>query len=446
MDRLSKTNWRKKPVTAAVFLLILFAFIPSAAHAAVGTFKITVVQELSRSGGIFTYIFKPLETENPMPEGSAAEGYVFSIAGTNIAEIEIPNPGRRGVYRYLLFQINGAEEPGRISDTRVYTIEAHTDGEDFRIIVMNEDKTKADEIIFSNMNVFVPTDPDLMPDTPVRKTVFGSPAGDGVFAFALVSRDPSAPMPPGSVNGTKIIHITGSGGVTFGVWSYDGPGTHYYTVYELNDGIDGYTYDDAVYTITDMVKEKNGALTLTRVVTNGSNKPVSSFIFNNYYNAGEKPANPPAITIPPVTKAPPDTENPYDTGGPAATESSYDAYNPANTESSYDAYSPDDTEGPPDTMEARPVSYDAPGSPDPSDADGGIDIINASAESDPADPGFNLHNPDIPADSTGADSGAGPKTGDGANIGFLYGLFATGGAIAAGALFYLIAGERLGKC
>jgi hypothetical protein len=40
-----------------------------------------------------------------------------------------------------------------------------------------------------------------------------------------------------------------------------------------------------------MVKEQEGNLILTRVVTNDSNKPVTSMIFNNYYNPDGGAAN-----------------------------------------------------------------------------------------------------------------------------------------------------------
>jgi pilin isopeptide linkage protein len=131
-----------------------------------------------------------------------------------------------------------------------------------------------------------PTDPDDMFDPPVRMTVFGTPYEDIAFTFKLTSTDPLCPMPEGSEDGVKTIKITGSGVASFGTWSYTEPGAHFYTVYVVNENEIGYKYDTAVYTITDVVKAEDGALTLNRVITNKAKKQVTAMNFMNRYSAG----------------------------------------------------------------------------------------------------------------------------------------------------------------
>jgi pilin isopeptide linkage protein len=129
-----------------------------------------------------------------------------------------------------------------------------------------------------------PTDPELMFDPPVRMNVFGAPAGDSVFTFKLAASDPFCPMPEGSKDGVKTVRITGAGETSFGTWSYTQPGAHYYTVSVVDGGEADFNYDTAVYTITDVVKAEDGALTLNRIITNKANKQVRAMNFISKYN------------------------------------------------------------------------------------------------------------------------------------------------------------------
>jgi pilin isopeptide linkage protein len=144
---------------------------------------------------------------------------------------------------------------------------------------------------------FDPSDPLLMVDPPLKKTVSGSPDHDSTFTFKLEASDSSQPMPSGSLNGVKTITITGSGEGEFGTWSYEREGAYYYTVTEVNTGEAGYAYDPAVYTITDMVKGEDGTLVVSRTVTNATNKTVSSFTFINRYGSDGPKTGDDMVTI-----------------------------------------------------------------------------------------------------------------------------------------------------
>ena len=129
-----------------------------------------------------------------------------------------------------------------------------------------------------------PTVPALMVDPPIMKTVVGDqPASNGVFTFKLVANNPLQSMPSGSKDGVKTIAINGPGQGEFGTWSYDKAGTYTYTAYEVKGSAKGYTYDTAVYTITDIVKDENARLVLSRTVTNDSGAVVTSMYFVNEY-------------------------------------------------------------------------------------------------------------------------------------------------------------------
>ena len=326
MDRILEKKGKKTLCAAVLIMMTLIALTPLAAYAEPDAIRIVVNQAFNASNGVIAYRLKPLEPGNPMPEGSTAGGYEFTITGTGSAEIVLSGFRWEGVYRYELFQVIDTGKSGYVYDKRVYTIEAHTDEAlDVKVVIYNQDGTKAESIAFRNSHNTNTGDKIQMPDPVIRKTVFGNPGRSSTFAFRLAADDPAFPMPPGSANGIKTVYITGSGSNEFGVWDYDQAGTYYYTVYEVNAGESGYTYDSAVYTITDMVREENGNLELTRVVTNNANKPVASLIFNNYYNAGGTETQRPVI--PPTSTTPPPSIHLPVTTPPTATDDREDYYN-----------------------------------------------------------------------------------------------------------------------
>ena len=289
MYRTMNTRGKKALRALMMTALILFSLASPAARASEDALKIAVSQVSNVSNSAFTYRLKPLGAGNPMPEGSTKEGYTFTIVGTDTAVITLPGAALQGIYRYELFQVIGAEKAGYTYDRRVYTIEVHAEAEEgAKIIVLNQNGDKEGLIEFENNYRVPPSDPKLMTDPPVKKTVSGNPRYTTAFEFTLKAEDAASPMPAGSVRGIKTIRITGSGEGLFGTWSYDKEGTYYYTVRETDTGAGGYTYDKTVYTITDTVKEESSKLVVYRVVKNHLNKPVSAFTFINKFSEGKE--------------------------------------------------------------------------------------------------------------------------------------------------------------
>jgi len=292
MNKTRKMKIRKTICAAVLLMATLTVARPIVAYAADNPLKLTIRQIFDAAaapaqGDTFTYRFKSLDAGSPMPAGSTADIYTFTIAGTADKVIGPIGYTRPGVYRYELRQVS-EQKPGYIYDERAYTIAAYVDSSlRVEIIVTNADGTKAQSIAFRNIYGVLPSDPALMADPPVRKTVSGNPKNNGIFTFKLAARDASNPMPAGSAEGVKMVRITGQGEENFGTWSYGKAGTYYYDISEVNAGEAGYTYDKTIYTITDTVVDENGRLVLSRVITNAQNKQVTTLAFINQYNEGK---------------------------------------------------------------------------------------------------------------------------------------------------------------
>jgi len=291
VDYMNKRFLTKAGCAFAALLLLL---LPMGTQAANDVVVFTVEQVFTTTSqaaaSSFTYRLAAQQADSPMPAGSTAAGFTFAIDDNGSAQVGPFVDAAPGLYRYELFQLVETERPGYVYDRRVYHVELHVAADRaMQILAYNADGTKAEQLVFENSYAPLPSDPGLMPDTTVHKTVIGSPDKPAEFTFLLSARDAAQPMPPNSANGEKAIRITGTGKATFGTWSYSDAGTYYYTVYELNGGAGGYAYDTAVYMITDTVTDAGGQLALARVVTNGANKPVSDLSFINTFYKGEGP-------------------------------------------------------------------------------------------------------------------------------------------------------------
>ena len=224
MKKILETNRKNVLCVAAAIVMILMACMPPAANAAAGPLRITVNQVFTASGGagVFTYRLKPLGTGNPMPAGSTAEGYTFTIAGTSSVTIEPGTFVLQGVYRYELFQVIGASKPGYTYDKRVYTIEVHVDEEpDVIVIVYNEDRTKAETITFQNSysgggTTTPPTNPPpTTPPTnpPPTTPPTNPPPTDPPTTTEIPPTDPpTTEIPPTGPPLTELPPTDGSGG------------------------------------------------------------------------------------------------------------------------------------------------------------------------------------------------------------------------------------------
>ena len=283
---------RKRLLFAVVAAaMIIFAMTPLSAYSAENPLTFTVKQVVNAEAvqnHTFTYILNKLDPDKLVPMDVDGDNYTFLITGNSSVQLGPFAFNQPGIYSYEIYQLVADKKPGHKYDGRRYTIDVHVDSLlGTEIIIFNNDGTKTDIIVFENEIEALSTDPDLMVDPSVRKTVSGNPGHESTFIFRLAAQDASNPMPDGSIDGVKTITITGSGTSEFGTWSYENAGVYYYKVYEADTGERGYTYDTAVYTITDTVREDDaGQLELSRVITNDTNRQVTAITFINTYSGG----------------------------------------------------------------------------------------------------------------------------------------------------------------
>jgi len=283
-------------ILAAFLLLACLISISTGAAVAAGPGEVTFnVKQVFTSIGtppsnVFNYLLTPKLPANPMPVSGVDADGSFIVTGTADKTITL-NYTQAGVYEYEISLITPAGA-GYILDREVYSIKITTHSDlTCTVIIRNKNGDKVDEYLlyahsYDDDGTVLPSDPDVMVDPPVKKTVLGNPPADGIFTFRLAAGNPSNPMPVGSVNGVKIMTIVGPGEEDFGTWIYTAPGIYFYTISEVNNGVDGYAYDTMVYTITDTVTAVDGQLVVSRVVANNFNRPVTSFAFINTYSPG----------------------------------------------------------------------------------------------------------------------------------------------------------------
>lgn len=276
----------------ACLLPLMFPQAAQAAPADVVTLEIGQVftqPSGSTAADTFTYTLTALQPGNPMPDGSSGDTCTITITGTDTGIVGPVTYSTVGIYRYEIKQTVASARTGYTYDMQVYRVEVYTtntaDGLQADVVIYNGNGLKVLAITYENAYEPLASDPSIMVDPPVRKTVSGSPSKNGTFTFKLEAENKANPMPSGSKDGVKLMTIVGPGEEDFGTWNYTKAGTYHYTISEVDNSEKGYTYDAAIYTITDRVTDEGGQLSVARTVSNTDNKMVDSYDFVNKYTA-----------------------------------------------------------------------------------------------------------------------------------------------------------------
>ena len=238
----------------------------------------------------FTFNFKALDANNPMPEGSVdgiKEATITGSGTTSIGNIEFKLPG---TYVYELTEVHGAAR-GYTYDQTVYTFtykvkDVNGDLQSELVITKGTEEVNTAEFT----NVYKPN--PVKVDPPVEKVVVGSPENPSTFTFRLKTLNPNNPMPQGSSNGVKAVTITGAGETEFGEFEFTEEGTYVYEISEEVGSDSNYAYDASIYTITYTVTDDNGQLVVDTMVVkdDGTQIPVATFV--NTYTEPKKPTPP----------------------------------------------------------------------------------------------------------------------------------------------------------
>lgn len=144
---------------SVIFLMICPLSINAAENSSI-SIKLPVEQSFNDSTGkqtenVFSYVFKSLEEESPMPEGTQNGKYTFTMKENE--EIELPAIifEKTGFYRYEIRQEINKEKKGYNYDKEVYTVDIYikngTEGKlTAEVILYKSNGKKTDKIFFEN--------------------------------------------------------------------------------------------------------------------------------------------------------------------------------------------------------------------------------------------------------------------------------------------------------
>ncbi len=205
-----KKNYKLIGAVVLLLAVIVVGFIPVTVFAA-NPVSITVTQSFTTTQPLaadsFTYRFSALDPANPMPEGSGADGYEFTLEGNASAEIGPITYEAEGIFEYEITQVVNAPVTGYEYDTQVYTVSVYAyyyEGTlDTQVIVENEANEKVSDITFANAYTVEPpvvTTPPIEVTTPPvqtpEPTISIEPSTSPPTNPPLETLTPVTPQPP----------------------------------------------------------------------------------------------------------------------------------------------------------------------------------------------------------------------------------------------------------
>ena len=311
---------------AVLFIIFLAATMCPAIAAPTHTVQIPVTVGSAEPCKVLLVAQSP---KCPMPKGSVDGVYTLTVTGSgSFPSITFD---KMGVFSYTIYQEKGTtalEYDNTVYQLTVY-ITRGTNGTNMEVVLTKSNGAdKLDVCSFSNLYpVAVEHNP------PVRKVVTGdTPPSAAVFQFTMTAVSNTAgltamPMPEGAVNGVKTMSAKAGVEKEFGTMKFEAPGQYVYRIAEVNDGQEGFTYDEGVYTLTYTVTKKGNEMTCDLSVTkNGKNVDEAVFVFTNPYKGKEAPTAKPTATAsakpsssssasPSASPSPTPTPKPTDGGG-----------------------------------------------------------------------------------------------------------------------------------
>ena len=184
-----------------------------------------------------------------------------------------------GEHTYILREVKGAEGNGITYDDKTYTVVTTiTDNGKGKLVAKHELKD-AKTAEFKNSYKPNPGEFSVTDEITATKSLAGRDLKDGEFSFQLVE---------GEGEDAKVV-ATGKnnaeGKITMGAVKYTKPGTHTYTLREVNGGTTskGITYDGKAYAIVTTITDKGDGMLEAKHELKGA-EDVKTATFNNTYS------------------------------------------------------------------------------------------------------------------------------------------------------------------
>lgn len=205
-------------------------------------------------------------------QGTALSGYA-PLTGS--ADVSSQNHSARvtfsplalteeGIYYYLISEVNGNLTGVTYDDTQYLLTITVTDNGEGKLVASTALAsrqggtgafTAAEAMTFTNK--YQPKETQLVLEG--TKSLAGRVLKADEFSFVVKEN--------GSEVSTGLVDANGK--ISFRPITYTEPGTHTYTISEVNGGLNGVTYDPATYTVTVKVEDVNGQLVATPVYPEG---------------------------------------------------------------------------------------------------------------------------------------------------------------------------------
>ena len=283
--------------------------------AKINPFAEKIVYGMPEKASVFEFVLESMNEANPMPEGTVGLKKEASCTGEGKAYfgwLEFHAPGK---YNYKIYEKDLGEKY-YVYDPEVYDVWFIVEYEHDELKLRwtceidGEDSAGLNHATFRNDYIH-PTDDPAGDTLKVTKKIEGGDGRKDSFRFELTRDSEAFPMPDDmeQEESGRTVTIQGEGTETFGTITFRQPGTYTYTVRELDDKAEGYTYDKSVYKITYEVVEEGERLLLRRTVVKdgAAYDAANGLVFTNRLVT---PTPTPTPTATPEPTTPPSGSNP----------------------------------------------------------------------------------------------------------------------------------------
>ena len=248
-------------------------------------------------------ISAPTDVSAPLPDGVDADGNVANTAGGSVS-FGTFRFDTAGTYVYQVTE-NDLGEAGYSYDQTVYTVvftvSANNGVPSVDTTIYRGTEQNADAVVesISFENTYQPASVTTPADTPLSgvKSVTDEHGSftmeEGQFRFQIsgisAPEGVTAPM-PSNVDESGQVANGADGSFSFGTITFTEAGEYTYSVSEVNNNVEGITYDGEVYTLYYRVIDEGGSLAIAESsIRNSAGEEVDAagMNFTNIYNDGQ---------------------------------------------------------------------------------------------------------------------------------------------------------------